>query len=243
MTTEQRRSESMTAEPAVAVASVEPDDPAPAPAEPRLRAVPATAPGTVSIPGSASTAAMGVEPAARAAAGVAPRPGAKPAVKPAAKAGGRPAGEKRRPLHLGAVVGISAGVYAVSLAGVTGLQSSHDRALVSDAQPATSGVAALRAAHDRLTSDLQRASQDYTAAASGYQQLATEVGKLDRQVAGLAGSVQGISSGTQSLSGGSGGGLSSIYVSSGGLPSVAAAPRPATAPAVNACTTPSGKPC
>lgn len=100
--------------------------------------------------------------------------------------------EARRPLHLPVVVGLSAGVYAVSLAGVTALQSSHDRAVLAEHRPAADAVAALRATHDELDARLEHARHTYATAAAGYDALAMALGAFDGRLATVAGQVDAV---------------------------------------------------
>lgn len=92
-------------------------------------------------------------------------------------------GETRRPIHLGIVIGISTGVYALSLAGVTGLQSGQNAQLAADRGPASDVAARLEAANAALEARLSAAQAAFDASVSSYSavsdDLATYEGKLN----------------------------------------------------------------
>lgn len=90
--------------------------------------------------------------------------------------------ERRQPLHLAVALGVSAGVYAGSLAVVSALQADQEAALAADRAPALDALASLRTSNDRLAAEIDRASSAYRVAGDGYQKV---VGTLDRLDAGL----------------------------------------------------------
>jgi hypothetical protein len=181
----------------------------------------------------------------------------------------RPAAGARRPIHVAVAVGMTAGLYAVSLAGVTALQAATDARLAADRAPAAGAVAQLRNTHDTMEANLTRLAGAYATAATGYQAIAEGIAgheqalaALQRQVKAAAGSVAGLSIPTiSSLPAASGGGTGGPHqVAAPPAPAVQAqsvvvgspAPLPAVSssaavvssrPVVNACTTASGKPC
>ena len=59
--------------------------------------------------------------------------------------------ESRRPIHLAVLVGVSAGAYAISLAGVTALQSTTDARIAAERAPADHAVDVMAVGHDRLS--------------------------------------------------------------------------------------------
>lgn len=155
--------------------------------------------------------------------------------------------EVRRPLHLPVVIGISAGVYAISLAGVTGLQSGHDVALAAAHQPATQAVALLRGAHDDLDAQLARARAAYGAAAGRYGSLAAGLGSLDTRLADVAGQVEKVRRTPLGLPGAGQSGMRAgstiIVVRPGAAAPIPVAPAaPAAPPPVHATTGASGAP-
>ncbi len=133
--------------------------------------------------------------------------------------------ETRRPLHLPVTMGLSAGLYAVTLAGVTALQAEHDRALAAARDPAAQAFRALQDQDDALARDLTGAGAAFDRAAAGYETVAQRLGMLEQQLGRLAGSVGAARGGAGSLS----------------LPSVGRV-RIAAPPAVSATTGASGKP-
>lgn len=62
-----------------------------------------------------------------------------------------------RPIHLAVLAGASAGIYAISLAAVAGLQSAGDQATTDERAPLEQAVRELTIANDRLAEDLERA--------------------------------------------------------------------------------------
>lgn len=103
--------------------------------------------------------------------------------------------EGRRPVHLAVVVGISAGAYAASLAGVTALQAASDRQLSDANAPAREAIASIAGEHDRLDERLTAAGTAYGSAATAYADIVdrmtgveTRLGSLARQVKKVEGS-------------------------------------------------------
>ena len=74
----------------------------------------------------------------------------------------------RKPVQLAVVFGATTGLYAASLALVTGLQADHDRAVAAMRAPVSADVGALGDANDRLAAALDLAVTDYEAAARAY---------------------------------------------------------------------------
>jgi hypothetical protein len=79
----------------------------------------------------------------------------------------------RKPVQLAFVFGATTGLYAASLAVVTGLQADHDRAVAALRAPVAADVGALGDANDRLAAELDRAVATYATAADAYTE-ATE---------------------------------------------------------------------
>ncbi len=142
------------------------------------------------------------------------------------------AAPRKAPLHVPIALGVTAGLYAVSLAGITALQSQADLAQAASRQPladSVAGVARERAVleHDlHATVDaLNSASAAYGTAAEGTSSLEAAVAALAKQVVAATGAAAQIPQGT------------------GRLPS---APRTVTvvvtAPATQGTTGASGKP-
>lgn len=163
-------------------------------------------------------------------------PGAEPlAAHPAAKPAPRPVtarrtAEARRPYHVGVCLGLSAAVYAVSLAGVTALQSSSERGIAAAQAPSVAALQAVAAGHDVLERRLAGSGAAYDAAAGGYQRAADSLGSLERELEGLSASVAKVT------------GVTSALPNHVALPSLPRVPVAAAAPAVHATTTASGQP-
>jgi hypothetical protein len=174
----------------------------------------------------------------------------------------------RRPVHVVVAVGMTAGLYAFSLAGVAMLQSASDLQLAADRAPAADAVAGLKSAHDAMEASLGTLSGAYAHAADGYKGIAQGIvgheqalAALGQQVQAAAGSAAALSvpvislapAGSASGYGGSGSRISgpaaAAPVSAGSVPRQAPLPVVSVSapvvskPAVNACTTASGKPC
>lgn len=79
----------------------------------------------------------------------------------------------RKPVQLAVVFGATTGLYAASLALVTGLQADHDRAVAALRAPVAADVGAFGDANDRLAAELDRAIATYNDAADAYT-VATE---------------------------------------------------------------------
>lgn len=109
------------------------------------------------------------------------------------------AGRKPAPLHLPIAIGVTAGLYAVSLAGVTALQARADADLAAQRQPladALDTVTSHRAAleHElRATVDsLNAASGAYGSALDGAESLEAMVASLSRQVGAVSGAASAV---------------------------------------------------
>jgi hypothetical protein len=110
----------------------------------------------------------------------APRPEARTPSAPRAAAS-----TTRRPLHLPAILGVSAGLYAASLGITTAWQIQVDRQAMADRQPTADAIAVLAQHHDWMTGALADASARYTTAAAGYQHAVGGIAGLHRRMDGL----------------------------------------------------------
>jgi hypothetical protein len=109
--------------------------------------------------------------------------------------------DARRPTHLAVLLGASAGIYAASLAGVTALQSSADRAIIDARAPLDAATVSLTGGHDALESDLDRADRAYGDAAARYDRLAPRLDGLETSLDTLAGTVTQVSGAAKALPG------------------------------------------
>jgi hypothetical protein len=138
--------------------------------------------------------------------------------------------EKRRPIHVGVVVGLSASVYALSLAGVTSLQATTNAELTTAQAPALDAAARLGAAHTLTEQRLDAASSAYDETAKAYADLTQALGTYENGIKGLAGRVGKIEGSSLSMP------------SSVSMPHLSASTT-TSRPTVHACTTASGKAC
>jgi len=136
--------------------------------------------------------------------------------------------DARRPVHLVVLLGATAGIYAVSLAGVTALQAAADRALIDDRAPLDATTSSLSAGQDAFQSDLTRAAGAYGDAAASYDRLAPRLDELETSLDTLAGTVSKVSGAAKALPG------------RVALPTVTRTVITRTAPATHATTRASG---
>ncbi len=151
-----------------------------------------------------------------------------------ARVAARPATHARRPLHVAVALGVTAGLYAASLAGVTALQAGADARLAAERAPAAAAADALRSSHDRVEAELARIAAGFTSVAGTYRQIADEIAGHEAELALLGAQVAAVEGSAASLS----------VPTYSRLPTVS--PRTvyvSARPATNACTTASGKPC
>jgi hypothetical protein len=103
------------------------------------------------------------------------------------------------PARAGMLLGVSAAVYAVSLAGVSALQASSDAQLAAQRQPALDAVAAARSTNDALEAALARAGADAQAAASAYDAAGNDIAAYQARVDELAALVADVQGSAASL--------------------------------------------
>jgi len=109
--------------------------------------------------------------------------------------------EPRRPVHLAVLLGASAGIYAVSLAGVAALQSTTDRALIDERAPLDAATTALSGGHDAVETDLEGAVRAYGDAAAGYDGLGPRLDEMETSLDALAGTVSRVTGAARTLPG------------------------------------------
>ena len=145
----------------------------------------------------------------------------------------RPAFAARKPVHVAVTVGMTASLYAVSLAGVAALQAGTDSGLSADRAPAAAAVATLREAHDVAEARLAQMESSFAAAASTYGEIAAAIGAHEKVLARLGEQVATVEGSAAALR----------LPSFASLPSVSSRTAVVARPPSNACTTGSGKPC
>lgn len=137
--------------------------------------------------------------------------------------------ERRVPGHLAILVGVSAGAYAVSLAGVTALQSTSDTRLIAEREPIRLAAEAAAADHQALEAAAKRAADHYAALAARYAGAGAGTADLEGALDGLAARAAALTESTASLP------------TRFSLPRVRSAPRiSSSAPRTNATTRASG---
>ena len=107
--------------------------------------------------------------------------------------------DTRRPIHLVVMVGASTALYAISVAGVTALQSASDRDLIRRQSPAEDAAARWRLGNDHLETTLGRASDAYAGAADRYRALAPGIDGMETSLDSLAGRIQAVGGAAKAL--------------------------------------------
>ena len=99
-----------------------------------------------------------------------------------------PAGP-RRPYHLGVSVGLSTGFYALTLAGVTSAQVSHDRAVIDDRRPTQDAIRLLGSSHELMLARLAAARVRFELASARFEGATERLRALQSELARLAAAV------------------------------------------------------
>ncbi len=107
--------------------------------------------------------------------------------------------ESRRPVHLAVLLTASAGLYSVSLAGVTLLQSHADRATIEAHRPIERSLAGLAGTDDRIEDLLDRAAAAYARSADGYDELAPELAAVEGALDELGAAVEEVNGSAAAL--------------------------------------------
>jgi len=140
-----------------------------------------------SFPGSARPGEAGLD---------LPGADARPAARPI---GARGAVAVRSPYHLGVLLGVSAGAYAASLAGVTFLQASSEAATAAVRAPAAAAIERMAADNDRLEGAIAAARERMTTAGDDYGAAVAVMSDLQTQLESLATTVSAIESQSMKL--------------------------------------------
>jgi septal ring factor EnvC (AmiA/AmiB activator) len=130
------------------------------------------------------------------------------------------------------MTGAAAGIYAVSLAGVTAQQSATDARLAAARDPIATEIAEQRSSHARLETAVERAATTYADAADAYAALLKALGSHEAAIAALG----------QEVAAAEGSAASLVIPARPALPVVraSAGTRAAPRPAANASTGASG---
>jgi hypothetical protein len=103
------------------------------------------------------------------------------------------------PPHIGVMFGLSTAAYAVTLAGVTALQSGSEAALAAERAPAIARIDTLAAGNQRLADELAAAGATYNSVAAAYSAVGGSLADLEAALGGLATSVKHIDGVSRSL--------------------------------------------
>lgn len=94
----------------------------------------------------------------------------------------RPATDPRRPYHVGVAIGLTTGVYAMSLLAATSMQIEQDRAVIADRDPVRAAIDALGEHHDEMEVRLLQARLRYQQGTEGYQALSDRLAVLEARL-------------------------------------------------------------
>jgi hypothetical protein len=103
------------------------------------------------------------------------------------------------PARAGMLLGASAAVYAVTLTGISALQSSDDAAVIAHRQPYLDAVTERRAANDALESALVRADSEVQALGGFYARAGENVAAYEARLDALAALVAEVQGSAASL--------------------------------------------
>ncbi len=109
--------------------------------------------------------------------------------------------ERRRPVHLAVLVGMSASAYAVSLAGVAALQSATDAKVAADRAPVGRAADALATGHDQLERSLDEASRAYVVSSERYARVGTGLVDMETSLDALGTRVEKVTGAAKALPG------------------------------------------
>jgi hypothetical protein len=98
---------------------------------------------------------------------------------------GRPKADAKRPYHVGVAIGLTTGVYAMSLLATTRLQIENDRALIADRSPVEAAISALGDHHQWMGDQLDEARVQYAIGTAGYDALRSQLVAMDKRLAKL----------------------------------------------------------
>lgn len=105
---------------------------------------------------------------------------------------GTPRSTAKRPVHVVVAVGLSTGVYALSLAAVSIIQFEHDRGLIASREPIADAIAELATYHDRLAERITAVRGTYEHVADRYGLVGDELRRLHDRLADLHSQVAAI---------------------------------------------------
>lgn len=138
--------------------------------------------------------------------------------------------EKRRPIHLGIAVGVSASMYAVSLAAVTALQNQQNAQTSAGYAPLADAADRLDATNADLEARMDAARAAFDDSTTAFSDLAGRVPGFETRLKSLAGTLAQVQGSSASLS----------IPSGGSIPHVAGSKPVAAKPPVHTTTSASG---
>lgn len=107
--------------------------------------------------------------------------------------------DARRPVHVGVFLGLSAGAYALSLAGVTALQAQSEAAIAADRVPTAEAISQLAAQNDSLEADAGRARLTYDRAMGAYDRVGQTLAEVEGRLGELAKTVEAVDGAARAL--------------------------------------------
>lgn len=107
--------------------------------------------------------------------------------------------ERRRPVHLAVLVGLSASAYAGSLALVTMLQSTGDAATAAERAPIREIADAITAGHDGLEANVAGAALRYSLMTDRYGALLPELAQAETSLDALAKTTSSVTDSARTL--------------------------------------------
>jgi hypothetical protein len=107
--------------------------------------------------------------------------------------------DTRRPLHVGVFVGLSAGVYALGLAGVTALQAQSEAAIAADRIPTADAISQLASQNASLEASARRAGFAYDRAMRAYDRIGQTMAEVEGRLGELAATVQAVDGASRAL--------------------------------------------
>jgi hypothetical protein len=107
--------------------------------------------------------------------------------------------DARRPVHVGVFLGLSAGAYALSLAGVTALQAQSEAAIAADRVPTAEAISQLAAQNDSLEASARRARLTYDRAMGAYDRVGQTLAEVEDRLGELAKTVEAVDGAVRAL--------------------------------------------
>lgn len=107
--------------------------------------------------------------------------------------------ERRHPVHLAVLVGASTAAYAISLAGITALQSNTDQALIRLRTPSQEAAVRISDGHDRLQAEVELSASVYAGSAARFDELSAGLSSLDTSLEQYAGRMAKVSGAARAL--------------------------------------------